>query len=206
MPGHSSFSPQHRGFTLIELLVVLMVMSLVLSLVGPAIQKVYAQHMAQQEMRLLFQYVRNASTFAYAQNETVLLTVQNNHIVAQPKRVAGQDWQGRHDREAETNLGADSVNNNVFNDDVSANEEAQLLTQGGFGSGDFTESDALENDPAQQLLFEHHFDYLTLMPVTFEALPSGYITLDSLQVSIGSGEITKDVALKGLRFTEWFQG
>ena len=42
-----------------------MVMSLVLSLVGPAIQKIYAQHMAQQEMRLLFQYVRNASTFAY---------------------------------------------------------------------------------------------------------------------------------------------
>jgi|GEM_PF-4709062 len=192
MPGHFSFSHQHRGFTLIELLVVLMVMSLVLSLVGPAIQKVYAQHMAQQEMRLLFQYVRNASTFAYAQNETVLLTVQNNHIVAQPKRVA------------------DSVKNNGFsdgsNDDLSANEEAQLLTQGGFGSGDFTESDAFENDPVQQLLFEHHFDYLTLMPVTFEALPSGYITLDSLQVSIGSGEITKDVALKGLRFTEWFQG
>lgn len=204
MPGHSSFSPQHRGFTLIELLVVLMVMSLVLSLVGPAIQKVYAQHMAQQEMRLLFQYVRNASTFAYAQNETVLLTVQNNHIVAQPKRVAGQYW------EEETSFDAGSVNNNGFsvgsNDDMSANAEAQLLAQGGFGNDDFTESDALENDPAQRLLFEHHFDYLTLMPASFEALPSGYITLDSLQVSIGSGEITKDVALKGLRFTEWFQG
>ena len=89
---------------------------------------------------------------------------------------------------------------------MSANAEAQLLAQGGFGNDDFTESDALENDPAQQLLFEHHFDYLTLLPTTFEALPSGYITLDSLQVSIGSGEITKDVALKGLRFTEWFQG
>lgn len=194
MLGHSSFSHRCHGFTLIELLVVLMVMSLVLSLVGPAIQKVYAQHMAQQEMRLLFQYVRNASTFAYAQNKTVLLTVQNNHIVAQPKRVAGQY------RQAETNLDAGS------NDDMSANEEAQLLAQGGFGSDDFTQSDAFENVPAQQLLFEHRFDYLTLMPAAFEALPSGYITLDSLQVSIGSGEITKDVALKGLRFTEWFQG
>lgn len=204
MPGHSSFSHQHRGFTLIELLVVLMVMSLVLSLVGPAIQKVYAQHMAQQEMRLLFQYVRNASTFAYAQNETVLLTVQNNHIVAQPKRAAGQY------RQEETSFDASSVNNNGSSDgsnnDLSTKAEAQLLAQAGFGSGDFTESDALENDPAQQLLFEHHFDYLTLLPATFEALPSGYITLDSLQVSIGSGEITKDVALKGLRFTEWFQG
>lgn len=198
MPGRSFASDRQRGFTLIELLVVLLVMSLVLSLVGPAIQKVYAQHMAQQEMRLLFQYVRNASTYAYAQNRAVLVTVQNNHIVAQPEQAPVYNRQG--DNAPQTNASVST------GDGLSGNDEAQLLAEGGFGSSSFTERDALATHARQQLLFEHRFDYLSLTPVSFEALPSGYITLDSLQVSIGSGEITKDVALKGLRFTEWFQG
>ncbi len=66
---------QQSGFSLIELLVVFLVMSLALSLVGPAIGRVHSQHMAQQEMRLFNQYVRDAALYAFTHNvdATVLL-------------------------------------------------------------------------------------------------------------------------------------
>lgn len=185
----AAISSRATGFTLIELLVVLMIMSLVLSLVGPAIQKIHAQHMAQQEMRLLSQYVRNASAFAYTKNEAVTLNAQNNRIVARLIPLSAQVLQ-----ENET-----QVSRALSNDDVFAGGR-QILKP------DFDTADSSEaTDALQETLFEHRFSYLSLMPTVFEALPSGYITVDSLQVSIGSGQITKDVALQGLRFTEWFQ-
>ena len=182
-------SPRATGFTLIELLVVLMIMSLVLSLVGPAIQKIHAQHMAQQEMRLLSQYVRNASAFAYTKNEVVTLNAQNNRIVARLMPLSAQVLQ-----ENETQVSRALANDHVF-------AGGRQILKPDFDTADNSEA----TDALQETLFEHRFSYLSLMPTVFEALPSGYITVDSLQVSIGSGQITKDVALQGLRFTEWFQ-
>ena len=71
-----------KGFSLIELLVVLMIMTLVMSLVGPSIDKVYTQHMAQQEVRLLKQYMRDLAVYAYTNHEDVEITLTNNRVEA----------------------------------------------------------------------------------------------------------------------------
>lgn len=181
--GHS------KGFSLIELLVVLMVMTLIMSLVGPSINKVYAQHMAQQEMRMLKQYIRDISVYAYTNQEDINIVLTGNRIEA-VKPVANYDGDANHGAEANQY----GLTKPQF--DISA-IAGQMLE---------SEPDNEGNEQKNLLVFEQRFEYLTFRPVQFAALKNGRVNMSSVQVSVGSGNISKDVALRGITYTELWQG
>ncbi len=170
------FSRRPLGFSLIELLVVLMVISLVMSLIGPSINKVYSQHMAQQEMRLLRQYVRDAAVFAFANHETLKLAVFDSRLeVMSTKPITDAT-------------------------DITQNTESLKNTEFDIDNSELADQ-ALDN-----VILERQFDYLVFEPADFEALKSGQITLNVIQVSVGSAGISKNVAVRGVAFTEQWQG
>lgn len=70
------------GFSLIELMVVLLIISISLSLVGPSVAKVYSQHMALQETRLLKQMVTDVSVFAFTQHHPIGINLSGNQFTA----------------------------------------------------------------------------------------------------------------------------
>ncbi|UAA39651.1 prepilin-type N-terminal cleavage/methylation domain-containing protein [Paraneptunicella aestuarii] len=158
------------GFSLIELLVVFMVMSLVLSIVGPSINKVYTQHMAQQEMRMLKQYVRDISVYAYSVHEDINIRVSGDRIEAFFL--------------ADLKQGADEL--------VKPLDETLEYSE--------------EGDIEQSPLFSHRFEYLQFDNTRFRALKSGVVTLDFLRAAPHSQGIFKDIAIKGIAYSETWQG
>lgn len=62
-----------------------------MSLVGPSINKVHSQHMAQQEVRLLRQYLRDIAVYAYANHEDIQIVIFNNKIKASLKNNGSLD-------------------------------------------------------------------------------------------------------------------
>lgn len=74
------------GFSLIELLVVFMIIALVMSVVAPSVNKMHAQHMAQQEIRLLQQFIKQASTQAYTEHQDIHIQLKGFGFRIQTKQ------------------------------------------------------------------------------------------------------------------------
>lgn len=155
---------KQSGFSLIELLVVFMIIALVMSVVAPSINKMYSQHMAQQEMRMLQQYVKSASTKAYSLHQDIHLQLKGSKLHV-----------------------------------LEAQNENQAEPQQSF-IGD--ESSSEQNPVTQSTSFTYVFDYLFFQPQVIKAFRSGHIDLKLIEVRVGSAEIEKYVAVRGIVYVE----
>lgn len=166
------------GFSLIELLVVFMIIAMVMSVVAPSVNQMYRQHMAQQEMRMLQQYVKNISSRAYSQYQDFTILLEGNRLSVVSNS-------------ASSNL--DSANN------VAAEEDESIID---------LYPDALEEIPAEDLTvqssdnFDVYFEHLHFTPSSILALKSGHIQRQSIEVAVGSKGVVKQVAIKGLAFID----
>ncbi|MCY7294379.1 type II secretion system protein [Alteromonas sp. a30] len=159
------------GFSLIELLVVFMIIAMVMSVVAPSVNKMYRQHMAQQEIRLMQQYVKDISSKAYSQYQDLTILLEDNRLSVMSSSVSSHPEQSNNTDEIES-------------------ERQELFSENASGP-------SVLNEPN---LFEVSFEYLNFVPASIVASKSGHIQQHSIDVMVGSKGVVKQVAIRGLAF------
>lgn len=92
----------------------------------------------------------------------------------------------------------------VFEDSSSFTPEAMDEPSKNY-SPDTADAELPEYRDKLDYVLEQEFDYLRFETDTFSALKNGEVTQDIVQVSVGSVGIIKDISVRGIVFTEYWQ-